>query len=95
VTALPKPLADDLARVRRALETPAAGPDVLSARESLDRIEAALAASWAAQARFSSLAGYVFRLGVELRAYLVDCGDGVPKDQVLAAMCDAEERATK
>lgn len=88
MTALPKPLADDLARVRLALHSPQAGPDVLSARESLDRIEAALRGSQ--ELRKATLA-----LGVVLREYL-DRGPLTRSGEVLLErMCDAEERATR
>lgn len=95
MTALPPHLAADLARVRTALRSPAAGSDVPEAQAALDRLEAALVATSGQQARFNALAVSVFALGHDLRAYLRGQPyDRKADDDLLAAMCDAEELAT-
>lgn len=93
MTALPKQQASDLAKVRAALLSPAAGPDVVEAREALERLASALEGA-------QRLRATVLSLGVQVRAYL-DI-EGAPHigasdrdaERLLAAMCDAEELAT-
>lgn len=88
MTTLPPSLAADLARVRQALHAPLAGPDVLAAREALDRLESSLRGAQA-------LRGATLGLGVKLRDFLNRFGSGRrAEDNLLEAMCDAEERAT-
>lgn len=100
MTSLPPDLARDVATVRKALHSPQAGPDVLAAREALDRVEKALtvarerAEAWQTKGvRFEQLQRSVLALGQAARTHLSTRHDDT-ETALMDAVYDAEERAT-
>ena len=104
--ALPESLEHDAALVRKALHGPVAGREVLEVREAHERLVTALrgargrAEAWQAKVtKQEGLRAAVLALGAELRRfngnYDFTSNQQRDVDDLLNAMCDAEERATR
>ena len=90
MTALPPSLASDLARVRKALHGAPAGPELVEAREALERLAVSLRGAQALRAAVLVLGG---RMRDHFKAWSAGGWAIDAEDDLLAAMCDAEERA--